>query len=120
MCECSRGNPGRFSLADAASLHFLRDDEHRRELLAWMRLSAYHQNFHRDGLNARAMNLSRFGAWGAGLVLGSLFVPLDRLGFAAPIVNEASKARTAAAIALFHRPVGEDPFFPGAPFIEPG
>lgn len=103
-------------LADAAGLHFIRDSSHRRELLQWMRLSRKHPDFERDGLNAEAMNLRAIEAWGAGLVLGPLFKGLDMIGLAAPITSEFAKARTAAAIALFHRPAGEDAFVSGRAF----
>src|SRR5262249_30200177 len=70
-------------MGDRAALHFLRDEEHRAELLMWMRLSRHHPGYRRDGLNAAAMHMSPVEAWGAGLVLGPLFRPLDRLGMAA-------------------------------------
>jgi nitroreductase len=103
-------------LADRASLHFLRDEAHRRELLHWLRLSKSHPLYERDGLNARAMTLGAAEAWAAGLVLGPLFAPLDRVGLASPLLSEAGKTRSAAAIALFHRPAGEDPLLSGRAF----
>jgi nitroreductase len=103
-------------LADRASLHFLREEPHRRELLHWMRLPKSHPLYERDGLNARAMNLGAAEAWAAGLVLGPLFAPLDRVGLASLLVSDAGKTRTAAAIALFHRPAGEDPLLSGRAF----
>src|SRR5262249_9158181 len=75
-------------LADRAALHFLRHDLHRAELLQWLRLSRSHPRYARDGLNAEAMQLSPIEAWGAGLVLGPLFRPLDRIGLAAPLLRE--------------------------------
>ena len=103
-------------LADRAGLHFLREDGHRRELLHWLRLARSHPLYERDGLNSRAMNLNAAEAWGAGLVLGPMFAALDRIGLAAPLVSEAGKTRTAAAVALFHRPAGEDPLQSGRGF----
>lgn len=103
-------------IADRAALHFLRDDRHRAELLEWLRLSRSHPRYHRDGLNAAAMQLSPFEAWGAGLVLGPLFRFLDSIGIAAPLVRENAKTSSAAAIVLFHRLVGEDPFISGRAF----
>lgn len=107
---------GAARLADQAGLHFLRDRAHRRELLHWMRLSRRHPQFARDGLNAEAMNLGALEAWAAGLVLGPLFDALDAIGIAAPLTSEYAKTSTAAAIAIFHRPVGEDPFLSGRSF----
>jgi nitroreductase len=103
-------------LADRAGLHFLRDDAHRAELIEWLRLSRAHPRYQRDGLNAEAMHLSRIEAFGAGLVLGPLFRPLDRIGLAAPLVRETAKTSSAAAIVLFHRPAGEDAFESGRAF----
>jgi nitroreductase len=103
-------------LADVAALYFLRDDLHRAELLEWLRLSRSHSRYRRDGLNAEAMQLSSIEAWGAGLVLGPLFRPLDSIGLAAPLVRETAKTSSAAAIVLFHRPAGEDAFESGRAF----
>lgn len=103
-------------LADRAALFFLRDDRHRAELLEWLRLARSHPRYRLDGLNAEAMQLSPVEAWGAGLVLGPLFRPLDRIGLAAPLVRETAKTVSAAAIVLFHRPAGEDAFHSGRAF----
>ncbi len=103
-------------LADRAGLHFLRDDAHRRELLHWMRLSPSHLHYARDGLNAQAMHLGTLEAYGAGLVLGPFFPALDRMGLAPKFLSEYAKSSTASAIALFHRPVGEDAFHSGRAF----
>lgn len=103
-------------LADRAGIHFLRDDAHRAELIEWLRLSRAHPRYHRDGLNAEAMQLSGIEAFGAGLVLGALFRPLDRIGLAAPLVRETGKTSSAAGIVLFHRPAGEDAFVSGRTF----
>lgn len=104
------------ALGDRAALFFLRDGEHRKELLKWLRLSPSHANYRCDGLDAEAMSLSAIEAWGAGIVLGSLFPLLDRIGLAAPLVSESAKTTSAAAIALFHRPAGEDPLVSGRAF----
>jgi nitroreductase len=100
-------------LADQASLFFLRDEHHRRELREWMRLSPRHPNWARDGLNATAMALNGAEAFAAGLLLGPLFRPLDRVGAAGPLLSERAKTKSASAIGLFHRPRGEDPMESG-------
>ena len=102
-------------LGDRAGFHFLCEDEHRRELLAWMRLSRSDQRYDRDGLNAGAMGFGRIEAMGVSLVLGPLFPWLRRLGLAEPLSRERGKA-THGAIALFHRPAGEDPLETGRAF----
>lgn len=104
------------AMADESGLYFLRQADHRRELVEWMRLSDRHPRYHLDGLNSEAMNLGRLDAFGAGLVLGPLFPALDRIGLAAPLVSESGKTVSAAAIALFHRPAGESAFDSGRAF----
>jgi hypothetical protein len=103
-------------LSDKAGLHFLRDPAHRAELLHWMRLSHGHADYHRDGLNADAMQLGAVEAFGAGLVLGPLFTLLDRIGLAGMLVSEAAKTASAAAIAVLYRPVSEDTITSGRAF----
>lgn len=95
------------ALADEANLHFMRHSGHRRELLDWLRLSTGHPDHARDGLNAEAMGFGRIVAAGAGLTLGPLFGLLDALGLAGMLTAEAAVTRSAAAIAVFHRPEGE-------------
>ncbi len=100
---------------DRAGFHFLCQDEHRRELLAWMRLSRRDPRYGRDGLNAEAMALGSVEAMGAALVLGPLFPLLKRLGLADQLTRERAKTAS-GAIALFHRPLGEDPLETGRAF----
>jgi nitroreductase len=104
------------ALADRAGLFFLRDTSHRRELRDWMRLSRGHRDYRRDGLNAEALALSRLEALGAGVVLGPAFPWLDRIGLAGTLTAEAGKAGSAAAMALLHRPEGEDALETGRAF----
>ena len=96
------------SLFDDVSMEVLRAPAYRAELLSWMRLSARHPNYTRDGLNAAHMALSSIEATGAGIVLGSTAFPLlDTVGMARPLIAESSKVRSAAGVALFHRPMSE-------------
>ncbi|MGE0828186.1 MAG: hypothetical protein AB7O04_02400 [Hyphomonadaceae bacterium] len=93
---------------DEVSLQVLRDAPYRAELLSWMRLSKNHPDYHRDGLNAEAMALSPFEAAGAQIVLGPRAFPaLDALAAAGPLIAESAKVKSAAALALFHRPAAE-------------
>lgn len=103
-------------LFDRASYGFMRDDDFRRELRGWMRLRRGDPRWAVDGLNAEAMALSRAEAAGAGLVLGSLFGPLDRLHLAPILLAEGRKVAQAAAVLLFHRPRAEHPFDSGKRF----
>jgi hypothetical protein len=80
-----------------------------------MRLSRHDPRYGRDGLNAEAMALGSVEAMGASLVLGPLFPLLKRLGLAEPLTRERSKTAS-GAIALFHRPLGEDPLETGRAF----
>jgi len=92
---------------DKVSLDVLRDDAYRAELLSWMRLSRGNANYWRDGLNAEHMALSSFEALGAGIVLGGAFGALSAVGVAGPLIAEGTKVRSAACVALFHRPADE-------------
>ena len=102
-------------LADRAAFHFLCDDAHRSELLHWMRLSRADPRYGLDGLDAEALALGRIEAIAASLVLGPLFPALRILRLAAPLTSERGKTAT-GAIALFHRPSGEDPLETGRAF----
>jgi nitroreductase len=102
-------------LADKAGFHFLCDEAHRAELLHWMRLSRSDPAYQRDGLSAEAMAMPGVVAFGTGLVLGPLFPLLRRLGLAATLASELSKFAN-SAVALFHRPEGEDPLVAGRAF----
>ncbi|WP_244624168.1 MULTISPECIES: hypothetical protein [unclassified Bosea (in: a-proteobacteria)] len=102
-------------IADEAGFHFLCDDAHRAELLRWMRLSRSDPAYQRDGLSAEAMAMPGVVAFATRLVLGPLFSPLRRLGLAATLVSERGKFAN-SAVALFHRPDGEDPLATGRAF----
>jgi nitroreductase len=95
------------ALGDDASMHFLRDSRHRRELREWMRLTRAHPDWSHDGLSAEAMALSPVEARAAGLVLRPLFGALDGIGLARLLLSERTKTASASAIALFVRPIGE-------------
>lgn len=101
---------------DRASYSFTRQRDFRRELRGWMRLGRNHPLWSNDGLNAEAMALSRVEALGAGLVLGPLFALLDKLGLARTLLAEGDKVEQGAAVILFHRPTGEDPYESGRHF----
>lgn len=103
-------------LFDQASLGFLRDRAFRNELISWMRLLPRHPRWDSDGLNADAMAMSRIEALGALAVLGPLFVPLDTIGLAAPLLAEGKKVAGAAGLVVFHRPADEEPFVSGGHF----
>ncbi len=104
------------ALYDRASYGIMRGEGFRAELRHWMRLRRSHPGWARDGLNAAAMQLSGIEAAGAGAVLGPLFRPLAALGLAPALLAEAKGFANAAAVVLFHRPAGEDPFESGRGF----
>lgn len=104
-------------LTDTASLHFMRDAAFRRELVRWMRLNRRHPRWSRDGLNADAMQMSRVEALGVPVVMGPAFSLLDTLSLAKSLLSERVKTGGAAAIAIFHRPVDEDPLVSGRHFF---
>jgi len=94
-------------LYDQVSLEVVRAPDYRAELLSWMRLSKKRPDYARDGLNAEHMALSPFEAFAAGVVLGGAFTALDGIGLAGPLIAEAPRVKSAAGIALFHRPAAE-------------
>ena len=100
---------------DFANIHFLRQPDHRRELLSWMRLSRRHPDYARDGLSAGAMRMGAVQAFGAGIVLGKAFPALDRMGLAKPLTSDGHASR-ASAFVLFHRPEAEDAVSVGRAF----
>jgi nitroreductase len=105
------------ALNDAASLRSYRHAPFRAELLSWMRLSRSDPRWDTDGLNAEALEMSRFEAAAAGFVLSrGVFEIIDRIGVAGPLIGEAPIVRSAEAIALFHRPEAETPLETGRRF----
>ena len=105
------------ALNDSAGLAAYRRADFRAELLSWMRLSRRHPNWDSDGLNADAMAMSPLVAAGAGLVLRpGVFEALDRVGLAGKLTAEAPVVRSAAAVAVFHRPAEETPLATGRRF----
>ncbi|QAY78368.1 hypothetical protein [Sphingosinicella sp. BN140058] len=104
-------------LADRAGLSFLRKADFRAELLGWMRLSRRDPRWSVDGLNADALDMTAFEAFGAKRVLGrALFPLLDRIGLAAPLTAERAKVEAAVALLIVHAPSDEDPFETGRRF----
>jgi nitroreductase len=102
--------------ADEAELSFTRENDFRRELLTWMRLSPSDPLYLQSGLNREALAMSAIEASGARLVLGPLFPVLDKIGLAASLLSDRTKTLSAAAIVLFCRPRGEDPLVSGRHF----
>ena len=102
---------------DNSSLHFMRDDAFRNELVDWMRLSTSHKNYNSDGLNLDSLQMGSLEGFGAKLVLGTgLFGTLDKLGIAKALIGESTQTKSSSAIALFHRPRNESPIETGRAF----
>jgi nitroreductase len=95
----------------------LRDPAFARELYAWMRFSPRHPAWFRDGLAADCLALSPFEAWGGRLAMRPGVVRVfAALGLAGMLVSEATKVRSATALALLLAPRSEDPFATGRAF----
>ena len=100
--------------ADRASLDALGDPEYFRELTEWLRLSPAHPGWSRDGLSARAMQLSGFERAFAKLVARpSAHGLLKMTGLLSAFSAEAEKTRTATAMLLVLAPHDEPPFETG-------
>ncbi|MBZ9676257.1 hypothetical protein [Mesorhizobium sp. ES1-1] len=82
-----------------------------------MRLARSHPRYDADGLNLDALRMGSLEGFSAGAVLGTrLFEAIDALGLGKALTGEGSKTRSAAAIALFHRPREESPVESGSAF----
>ena len=92
-------------LHDASSHHFMRDRAFQAEVYEWMRLSPADPRWHRDGLTADCLAMSPAERAVAGIVMRPrVFSMLDTLGAIRPLITEAPQVRSAAAIAVLHRP----------------
>jgi nitroreductase len=104
-------------VSDMVTFRFLARPEYQAELYQWIRFSARDHGWSRDGLTADCLGLSRperlAGRW---LLEPGRFATLARLGWHRPLVREASRTRSATALAIFHRPESEDPLTAGRRF----
>lgn len=101
-------------LTDQATMRAFRNRAYREELTSWMRLTSRHPDWHRDGLNAKAMNMPTPMALAAGAVLSwPLFEILDALKLAGPLTAEAAATQSAAALIAFVQDRDADPFQTG-------
>jgi hypothetical protein len=103
--------------SDRASFSFLAQREYQAELYRWLRFSPRDPEWQRDGLTADCLALSPVdrvvGRW---LFVPACFAVLARLGLHRALVAEAGRTRTAAALAIFHRPKTEDGLATGRRF----
>ncbi|MEG1453884.1 hypothetical protein, partial [Brevundimonas sp.] len=101
-------------LTDQATMRFFRNRPYRHELTSWMRLTKVDPNWNRDGLNARAMEMSPPLAVAAGVVMGHpMFEILDKLQLAASLTGEAAVTNSAAVLVAFVQDRDTDPFQTG-------
>lgn len=95
---------------DTASLKFFKNRPYREELHSYMRLSEKHPLWDVDGLNRKAMQLSKIEGFAAGLILRHpIFEGVNKLGLGKVIVTEAAKTKSATAIAFFTKPTALSP-----------
>ena len=96
-------------LHEASSHHVMRDNAFQAEVYEWMRLSPTDPRWHRDGLTADCLAMNPAERAVAGIVMRPrVFSMLDTLGVIRPLITEAPQVRSAAAIAVLHRP-GTEP-----------
>jgi len=101
-------------LTDQATMRFFRNRPYRAELTSWMRLTRADPNWNRDGLNARAMEMSAPLAVAAGIVMGHpMFEILDKLQLAASLTGEAAVTNSASVLVAFVQDRDTDPFQTG-------
>ncbi|WP_377504704.1 hypothetical protein [Octadecabacter sp. R77987] len=111
---------GRAFLADIndrASLKIMQSRPFRRELRSWMRLRPDHPRAPHDGMSLAALRMTPAEGRGAGLALGPLWPLLHLLGRTKTLTAEAEATKSAALIALFHRPAGESPIESGRAYL---
>jgi nitroreductase len=105
------------ALADDASAEFVASPGYWRETWQWLRLSAAHPDWGRDGLNADALALSGMERAAAGwLMAPAPFEWMRRLGLARALLSEFAKTASAGALLLVTAPTEEDPFITGRAF----
>lgn len=98
----------------AASVDLLRDRAIGAELYSWLRLSRRHPAVARDGLDAACLGLTPLEAAGGRVLMQpAVAALLARLGLGGLLVDEASKTKSAAAIAVLAVPAGIDDFVAG-------
>ena len=101
-------------LTDQATMRFFRNRPYRHELTSWMRLTPHDPNWNRDGLNARAMEMSAQLAIAAGVVMRHpVFEILDVLKLAGPLTGEAAVTNSASVLVAFIQDRDTDPFQTG-------
>lgn len=104
-------------LNDVCSWEFLSQPRYQAELYEWMRLTPEDPNWDRDGLNADCLAMTvpeRVAA--RAMFAPAAFAVLKALGVARLMLAEAPRARSAAAIIVFHRPATESAFAVGRAF----
>jgi hypothetical protein len=87
---------------DRAAWKFESRADYHHELWSWLRLSGHDPRWHRDGLNADCLSLSRVER----IAAATLFRPrafgvLSNVGIGQLLISEAPKIRTAAAVIVF-------------------
>ena len=84
---------------DEAAYSFLKGKAYFQELYNWLRLSAKHASFYKDGLNIDSMGLSFFEKLGAKFVMRpSVFNFLKRIGLGKVLTSELGKNLTASGV----------------------
>ncbi|SDF23062.1 hypothetical protein [Limimaricola pyoseonensis] len=104
-------------LFEQSAISHLRRPEARRELVRWLRLGPRHPRKRFDGLDRGKLGLSPRAAIEMRGLLGPLWRPADLMGLTARLSGEGPQIRSAAVIALFHRPRGESPVTSGRAYL---
>jgi len=99
---------------DAAAAEGLRNPEIAQELYRFMRFSRRDPRWALDGLAADCMQLGRFEAFGASLLMRpAMLALLGRLGLVGMLVSERPKVLSAARLVVIHAASSESPFDAG-------
>ncbi|WP_371228364.1 hypothetical protein [Roseovarius sp. 2305UL8-3] len=95
---------------DTLSLRWFRGSAFRQELMAWSRMSPRHPRWDHDGLNARALGLSRIEALAMPLIMkGPVFRGLRAMGLAQGLLSERDKTLQVAGVCFLTVPQDMNP-----------
>lgn len=95
---------------DALSLRWFKDTKFRQELMGWSRMNSRHPRWDKDGLNARALGLSRVENMAMPWVMtGPVLGILRAVGLARGLLSERDKTLQAAGVCFLTVPQAMTP-----------
>ncbi|MCF2870369.1 nitroreductase family protein [Octadecabacter sp. G9-8] len=102
---------------DWASHEIMQDNEFRRELVSWMRLSDRHPRAGLDGMDRRALRMTKGQARGVRPSMLKFWPVLNWFGRTNSMTSQLDLTLSAPVIALFHRDIHENPVESGRAYL---